>query len=458
MMEYAEFLGTKALVALPAGRDVAPEAIHPSLFPFQRDMVRYALRKGRAALFEATGLGKTRQQIEFARLSGERALIVAPLGVTRQTIREGQALDVPIVYARSQAEAATDGITITNYERIAGFDPSAFGCVVLDESAILRDFEGKTRSQLIAMFAATPYRLACSATPAPNDVAELANHAEFLGVMTRAEMLASFFVHDDQGWRLKGHARQPFYRWLASWGMSLKRPSDLGYSDEGYNLPPLVIHPLFVRTDWTPPGQLFPTSLKGIGDRAAVRRDTLADRVQATVNLIQSEPDEPWIAWCGLNDEGREIAARVPDSVLVEGADSPEAKLDALDRFTSGRARVLVTKVSIFGQGLNLQMCGRQVFCGLSDSFDAYHQALRRSWRFGRTEPVHASIVLTEPEEPIYTNVLRKERDFEAMTDELVKHVAEFERAELSTGRRHDSMPHTAPMHVPAWLKGSVHV
>lgn len=453
-MSYAEFLASKAIVAQPSGREATDDVIHSSLFPFQRDMVRYALRKGRAGLFEATGLGKTRQQIEFARLSGERALIVAPLGVTRQTVREGALLDVEITYARSQAEAS-DGLTITNYEMLHAFTPEAFGCVVLDESAILRDFEGKTRTALIGAFSQTPYRLACSATPAPNDIAELANHAEFLGVMTRADMLAAFFVHDDQGWRLKGHAREPFYRWLASWGMSLKRPSDLGYSDDGYILPELVIRPVIVVTEWKRPGELFATELKGIGDRAAVRRETLIDRVRATVEVVAAEPDQQWIVWCGLNDEGRVIHGRIPGSVLVEGSDTPDAKLDALDRFTRGDARVLVTKVSIFGHGLNLQMCGRQVFCGLSDSFDAYHQALRRSWRFGRLDPVHAYIVLTEPEEAIYANVLRKEREFETMTDELVKHVAEFERAEIGTARRRESYPHVQPMVLPNWLRGA---
>jgi hypothetical protein len=444
-------LASKAIVVQPSGHDVAPDAIHPSLFPFQRDMVRFSVRKGRAALFEATGLGKTRQQIEFARLSGERALLVAPLGVTRQTVREGAEIGVEITYARHQDEASS-GLTITNYEMVKHFRPDTFGCVVLDESAILRDFEGKTRSALIAAFKDTPYRLACSATPAPNDVAELANHAEFLGVMSRADMLASFFVHDDQGWRLRGHARVPFFRWLASWGMSLKRPSDLGYSDDGYLLPPLTIHPVIVPTDWTPPGQLFATTLKGITDRAAVRKDTLADRVKATADVIMAEPTEQWIAWVGLNDEGRELAKLIPDSVLVEGADSPEQKLDALDRFVRGDARVIVTKVSIFGQGLNLQGCARQVFCGLSDSFSAYHQALRRSWRFGQTRPVHAYIVLTEPEEPIYANVLRKEKDFEAMTDELVKHVAEFEKAELGTVGNRVAYGATQPMTLPTWL------
>lgn len=452
MREYGAFLQSKAIVALPSGHDVDPDEIHPSLFPFQRDATRLALRKGRAGLFERTGLGKTRQQIEFARLSGERALLVAPLGVTRQTVRESAALGVPIIYARRQEDAAPTGLTITNYEMVKHFDPAAFGCVVLDESAILRDFEGKTRTALIQAFQGTRFRLACSATPAPNDIAELANHAEFLGVMSRTDMLASFFVHDDEGWRLKGHARPAFYRWLASWSLSLKQPSDLGYSDDGYVLPELAIHSVIVRTSWTPPGQLFPTALKGIGDRAAVRRETLQDRVKASADLILGESDQQWIAWVGLNDEGRELAKLIPDSVLVEGADSAESKLDALDRFTSGDARVIVTKTAIFGQGLNLQMCGRQVFCGLSDSFDAYHQALRRSWRFGRLDPVHAYVVLTDPEEAIYANVIRKEREFEAMTDELVKHVAEFEYAELAGIGRRDSVPHSQPMRLPQWL------
>jgi SNF2 family DNA or RNA helicase len=224
---YADFLTSKAIVVQPSGRDVSPDEIHPSLFPFQRDMTRWAVRKGRAALFEYTGLGKTRQQIEWARLTGERTLMLAPLAVARQTIREGAAIDVEIRYARSQVDAAPTGLTITNYEMLHAFDPGAFGAVVLDESSILKNFEGKTRTGLIRAFVRTPYRLCATATPAPNDIAELANHAEFLGVMRREEMLAAFFVHDDQGWRLKGHAREPFYRWLASWGMSLTRPSDL---------------------------------------------------------------------------------------------------------------------------------------------------------------------------------------------------------------------------------------
>jgi hypothetical protein len=268
-------------------------------------------------------------------------------------------------------------------------------------------------------------------------------------------MLAAFFVHDDEGWRLKGHAREPFYRWLASWGMSLKRPSDLGYADDGYALPPLEITASLVPTTFTRPGELFATTLKGIGDRAAVRRETLAERVMAAAEIINAEPDEPWIAWVGLNDEGSELAARIPGAVLVEGADSPEYKAESIEAFVRGDCRVIVSKVSIFGFGLNLQRCARMVFVGLSDSYEAYYQAIRRCWRFGQERPVHAYIVLTEPEEAIYANVMRKQREAEATASELVKHVAQFERAEIaSVGRREDA-PHGQPMRLPAWLQGA---
>ena len=453
--EYADFLAGKAIVVQPTGREVSPDEIHPSLFPFQRDMTRWSLRKGRAALFEDTGLGKTRQMIEWARLTGERTLLLAPLGVTQQTVREGARIGVPVTYARSQAEASPDGLTITNYEMLGHFDPSAFGAVALDESSILKNFEGKVRTHLIRSFRTTPYRLCCTATPAPNDIAELANHAEFLGVMRREEMLAAFFVHDDTGWRLKGHAREPFYRWLASWGMSLKRPSDLGYSDEGYVLPPLEITAVLVPTTFTRPGQLFATDLKGIGDRVAVRRETLTERVKATADLILSEPDESWIAWCGLNDEQDALAASLGDQcVSIFGTLAPDEKLARLDRWLSGEVRYLVTKPSIFGHGLNLQQCARMAFVGLSDSYEAYYQAIRRCWRYGQTRDVHVYIVLTEPEEAIYANVCRKQREAEATAAELVKHVAEFERQEIAAVGRRDDRVHDQPTRLPVWLQG----
>lgn len=458
--EYSAFLASKLLVNPPSGFEVPLSAINDRLFPFQRDIVRWGVRKGRAAIFTSTGTGKTLMQLEMARLvsehTGGRVLILAPLGVVYQTIAEGQRLGIEVVYARQRSQVAARGLTICNYEMVGHLDPDDFAGVVLDEASILKDFEGKTRSRLIEAFRDTPYRFVATATPSPNDVAELGNYAEFLGVMPRTDMLAAFFVHDDNGWRLKGHAREPMSRWLASWGMCLKRPSDLGYDDTGYVLPALTVRLILVSTEYTPEGQLFATTLKGIGDRATVRKQTIADRVAAAVRLIEAEPDEPWTIWCGLNAEQDAVAAALGDRcVSIFGSLAPEDKVARAERWQAGEVPYLVTKGAIYGYGVNWQHCARTVFVGLSDSFELYHQILRRHWRFGQARPVHAYIVLTEPEEPIYANVLRKEREFEAMTDALVRHVAEFEKAEISEAIRRESLPHSQPMRLPAWLGGA---
>jgi DNA modification methylase/superfamily II DNA or RNA helicase len=432
---YQAFLDAKRLIAPSAGREVDPDDLHPSLFGFQRDLVRWALRKGRAALFADTGLGKTRMQLEWARHSGQRTLILAPLAVTNQTIREAATVGLhdglDIAYAREAGPGLPD-IVVTNYEMLDRFDPASFGAVVLDESSILKAYDGKTRTRIIEAFADTPMRLACTATPAPNDIAELANHAEFLGVLSRVEMLATFFVHDDKGWRLKGHAREPFWRWLASWGMSLRRPSDLGYPDDGYLLPPLRVHRHVVDADWSPDGQLFAYGLGGITDRAAIRKSTLVDRADFAAEVIGAKPDEQWLVWCGLNDEANAITERVEGAVNVEGSWSPDAKADALTRFADGRLRVLVTKPSIAGFGMNFQACAQMVFLGLSDSFEQYYQATRRCWRFGQTHPVDVHVVISDPERVVFDNVLRKEQEALQMQEELVGQVAAYEQAEVA--------------------------
>lgn len=453
MSDYLSFLEAKAPVLPASGIEVTDDQIHPSLFGFQRDLVRWALRKGRSAIFATTGLGKTRMQLEWGRLTGERVLFVAPLAVAQQTVREAAVLGIDLVYARSQEDAAP--MTITNYEMVDRFDADRFGAVVLDESSILKSHDGKTRTRLIEQFSRTPYRLCCTATPAPNDTAELANHAEFLGILSRVEMLATFFVHDERSWRLKGHAREPFYRWLASWGMSVQRPSDLGYDDGDYELPPLSIRPVILPTEYTPPGQLFATTLKGVGDRAAVRKQTIAERVSVSVELIQAEPDEPWVVWVGQNAEGVAMQAAIPGSVNVEGSQSPEEKADALMRFVAGSIRVLVTKPSIAGFGMNFQHCARMVFVGLGDSYEQYFQSIRRCYRFGQTRDVHAYIVLTEPEETIYQNVLGKEREAQTTADELVKHVGAYARAEIGQARHQIDYEPTAPMRLPEWLEAA---
>jgi hypothetical protein len=301
--------------------------------------------------------------------------------------------------------------------RRAGTDRSA----ARDEASILKQSDGKTRTKLIAHFTPTRARLACTATPAPNDPEELTNQAEFLGVMPRVEMLAAYFVHDDAGWRVKGHARVPMYRWMTSWAVALRRPSDIGYPDDGYLLPPLNIISQVVNVDMeAPDGQLFRAHIGGVGGRAAVRKETMAERVQRAVELVKAEPDEPWLIWAGLNDEADALAAALPGSVNVAGNWKPEDKAAALLDFADGGIRYLVTKASIASYGMNYQHCARMAFVGLGDSFEQYYQAMRRSWRYGQTRPVDAHIVLSQLETQIAANVRRKEVQTAQMIDGLV--------------------------------------
>lgn len=424
-MIYAAFLEEKRQGTEPLGVEVDPAELHPKLHPFQRDGAAWAIRTGRSALFWDCGMGKTFAQLEWARCSAERSLIVAPLSVARQTVREAKAIDLDVAYIRSGDEIAGPGIYATNYELIDRFDADDFGAVVLDESSILKSIDGRTKTRLIEQFGSVRHRLACSATPAPNDVAELTNHAEFLGAMSRVEMLAAYFVHDsDMGWRLKGHAAMPMYRWMAGWAMALRKPSDLGYDDTGYDLPPLSIAAEEVAVDVAPDGQLFATELGGIGGRAAVRRQTLDGRVERAVELASGE--EQWIVWCGLNDEASAAAGQIDGAVNVEGSWTPDAKAEALEAFQDGEIRVLVTKPSIAGFGMNFQNCSRMVFLGLNDSYESYYQAIRRCWRFGQREPVDVRIVVSELERQIVDNVKRKEDEADQMTAALVR---EMERA-----------------------------
>jgi len=434
LVDYPLFLERKRTLALPDGIEIDIDVISNILFPFQRQLVQWALRKGRAAVWADCGLGKTFIQLEWARLTGGRVLIVAPLAVAEQTIREATRLGLDVEYARDQSEAAGQ-ISITNYERIRAFVPSRFDAIVLDESSILKSVDGKTRSMLIDMFRDVPYRLCCTATPAPNDIAEFANHAAFLGIVSREEMLSMFFVHDDDGWRLKGHASSAFYTWMASWGMMMKIPSDLGFSDDGYVLPRLNVHPDWIAGDSIAiaqsSGYLFPMGLKGITGRSSVRRLTMAAKVARAAEILNASA-EAWVVWVGLNDEGRDLAKLVPGAILVEGQDPAEDKSRALTDFVEGRARVLITKVRIAGFGLNLQHCHKVMFVGLSDSHESWYQAIRRCWRFGQEHPVEVRVILSDLERPILENVLAKEAVAEEAAKEMVKNVASYERAELS--------------------------
>jgi hypothetical protein len=435
-IEYEQFLIGKRGRPQGIGREVAHDDLHPLLFPFQSDLTRWAIRKGRAALFADTGLGKTFMQLEWARHMADDTLIIAPLSVARQTIREAAKIGLTATYIREDADVVP-GICITNYEMAHKLDPSPFGAVVLDESSILKAIDGKTRRRLTESFADTPYRLCCTATPAPNDIAEIANHAEFLGIMTRADMLASFFVHDEDGWRLKGHARGQFFRWMASWAMSVRLPSDIGYEDDGYILPPLQILPHFVKSDYTPEGSLFFTGLKGIQDRHRVRRNTVAGRVGAVAELCNNNDDQ-WIVWCGLNDESAAVAKEIRGAIEVKGGDDADFKAAAIEGFQDGTHRVLVTKPKIAGFGMNFQHCHRMAFVGLSDSWESYYQCIRRCHRFGQAHPVTAHIVLSALEREIYANVMRKEEQATAMSQELIESVQGYERDELAGVDEHE--------------------
>lgn len=437
MNEYQTFLAGKRTLHQANGIVVADADINPMLFPFQRALVKWAAMKGRAAMFCDTGLGKTFMQIEWARLLGQKTLVIAPLSVARQTSREAWKLGIEVPYVRNQSQVSTT-ISVTNYEMLEHFDPAQFGAVVLDESSILKGLDGATREKLTDMFGATPYRLCCTATPAPNDITEIANHAEFLGILSRVEMLAMFFVHDDNGWRLKGHAHEPFFRWLASWAMSVKKPSDIGYSDDGYILPALTVTPEWVESGYVPDGQLFATGLKGITDRAKVRKGTAQVRVERAAALMS---EGQWIAWCGLNEEGRALKRLIPDAVLVEGNQSPEEKAAAIEAFQVGTHRVMITKPSIAGMGLNFQQCHQMAFVGLSDSWEAYYQSIRRCWRFGQQHPVDVRIVISDAEEDVYLNVMQKEEAAADMTQRLIDQVRDFEQEEL--GQERESWQYT---------------
>jgi hypothetical protein len=421
MTSYAAFLASKQRHVPAAGPPCTADDVHPFLHEWQRTIVAWAVRTGRAAVWADTGLGKTLMQLEWARLCADRTLIVAPLAVCQQTQREAARIGIKAQYVRDDAQADGPGLWITNYEMATRFDPASLDAVVLDEASILKQSDGKTRTALIQRFAQVKHRLACTATPAPNDIEELTNQAEFLGVSPRVEMLAAYFVHDQDGWRLKGHARGPMFTWMSSWAVAIRRPSDLDYPDDGYILPGLEISPHLLPVDVVPEGQLFATDLGGVGGRAKVRKATLDARCARAAELVAAEPDEPWVLWCGLNDEADRLAALIPGAVNVRGVMSPEVKAQAFLDFADGAIRVLITKPSIAAFGLNWQHCARTAFVGLSDSYEAYYQAIRRFYRYGQTRPVHAHIVLSELEGQIASNVARKEREASLITESLVR-------------------------------------
>jgi hypothetical protein len=431
-MSYAAFLANKAMIDPMTGLRSIPE-LPSCLFPHQRDITSWALRRGRAAIFASTGLGKSLIELAWAQAvtqeTGKDILHLAPLAVSSQMAREADKFGIVARVVAKQSDCG-HGTNITNYQKLSHFDLSKFGGVILDESSILKSTDGHYKSMLIDACQQIPFRLAATATPAPNDFMELGNHAEFLGIMKHTDMLATFFTHDGGDtakWRLKGHAENEFWKWMASWAVMLRKPSDLGYSNEGYDLPPLNYTQHTVKADYDAflaEGILFPVQAETMQDRIRVRRATVADRCNLAASVTPS--DRPFVWWCNLNAESEMIAKLIPGAVETEGSDSDDVKERKINDFIEGRTRVLVTKASVCGFGMNFQHCADTGFVGLNDSFEQYYQAVRRLWRFGQTKPVSCHIIASELEGATVANIKRKEADADRMAAAMVMHMSDL--------------------------------
>jgi hypothetical protein len=443
-MTYQEFLESKQIRSLPTGFDVSRGSLNPRLFDFQRDIVSWASRRGRAAVFADCGLGKTPMQLEWARLVSERTdkpvLIFAPLAVAEQTAREGDKFNIVVAVSERQEDIPDDLYqVVTNYEKLAHYaNPKQFSGVILDESSILKALDGKTRKALTAWSREIPYRLCCTATPAPNDYMELGNHAEFLGIMTATEMLSMFFVHDGgdtSKWRLKRHAREAFWKWVASWAVAICKPSDLGYGDGAFVLPELSIHQITV-PGAIPDGCLFPVEASTLRERQEARKASLNERVTLCAELV-NQSSEQWLIWCNLNSESCALNDAIPDAVEITGSDTPAFKKSNMLAFTTGEVRALVTKPTIAGYGMNWQHCAHVAFVGLSDSYEQFYQAIRRCWRFGQTREVNCYVITSETEGAVVRNIERKEKQAQHLMEGMVRHMKD----EMTKNIRGETLP-----------------
>ena len=409
-----------------------------TLFKFQEAIVKWAVERERCAIFADCGLGKTIMQLEWLRRIGGRGLIVAPLAVAQQTQAEADKFGLQCTYTRTPDEMG-EGLYITNYEMVDHFPPDSIDAIVLDESSILKSWDGKTRTKLINIYQDVRYRLCCTATPAPNDVTELGNHAEFLSVMSRGEMLGTFFVNRDGEWELKGHGMEPFYEWLSTWSMMFTTPDQLGFDGGGYQLPPLNVEPIFVDVDQlayaNSTGRLFVTGMAGVEGRLVARKMTVEERVKRASEIIGGS-DEQWVVWCGLNDEGRMLNKALSSSVNIEGADSLGSKVQGINRFLDASVQTLITKVRIGGFGLNLQHCHNVMFLGISDSYEQYYQAIRRCWRFGQEYPVNVVILTSDLERIVLENVQHKEQEHQETVTAMAGRVAAYDRVALENGSK----------------------
>lgn len=451
MSDYTEFLKSKQFQYRATGRIVNKDEINPILFDFQKDIVRWAVKKGRCAIFLDTGLGKTFCQLEWARLIGGKCLVVAPLSVARQTIREAVKIGIMVNFAHDH-RALKDGINITNYELIDNFTGDV-DSIVLDESSILKSVSGKIKRKLIETFRGVRHKLCCTATPAPNDYIEIGNHAHFLEVCTHQEMLAMFFINANKEhtfeidgkllikkgsnaggteWRIKHHAEEKFFEWMSSWAMFMMKPSDMGYDDDGFILPPLNIKPIIKEVQgYHQEDSLLFLGLAGIADRAKVRED-MVDLKLETIKELIDDPQDQWIIWCGLDKESTAARVMLGDICReVKGSDSIESKVRDLEDFQDSKYPVLVSKPKICAYGMNFQNANNAIFFGLNDSWETFYQAIRREWRFGQKKTVNVYIVLTSPEVEIYENIKRKELQATRLRAKMIERMKAYEKGEI---------------------------
>ena len=439
--DYQEFIRSKQRQPKSYGFDIAIDDLNPHLKPWQAKVVQWAVRRGRAALFQNCGLGKTIQQLCWAEIitrhTGKPVILHCPVGVRSQTIAEARKFEIGVpCYIADESSEVRDGagIAVVNYEKLHRFDASVFGGVVLDESSVLKNFTGKVKRMLCESYSNTPYRLACTATPAPNDHMELGNQAEFLGVMGMNEMLAMFFTHDGgdtSKWRLKGHGERKFWEWMATWAVTITKPSDIGYSDEGYDLPPLRMHEHMVASPVSEDSLLVDIA-QTLTERRAAKNATVESRVAEVAKLCNGNDDQ-WLVWCHTNNESELLRKAIDGAVEVKGSDSIDHKEKSIEGFIDGSVRVMVSKPSMFGFGLNLQNCKNMAFVGLDDSYEQMYQAIRRCWRFGQTQPVDVHIVSAEALGAIRANIERKESQMEQMQLSMVDHMRDATFSQLTS-------------------------
>lgn len=458
MGAYEEFLKSKELKAIDAGFDLDRNSINKNAFEFQKDIIQWACKKGRAAILTGCGSGKTMMQLEWARAvhnhTGRKVLILAPLSVVNQTVEEARKFGIEGVVSCREQKDATGEINVTNYEMVEHFNASEFSGVVLDESSILKSFTSKTQTILTDMFCRTPYKLLCTATIAPNDYTEIGTSCEFLGIMSRTEMLATYFIHDGgdtSKWRLKRAAEKKFWEWFATWAIYFENPRELGYQIDGYDLPELRMHHIFTESK-VEDYQMFVQLAETLQERREARKESMDDRTDKAAELCNNSPDQ-WLVWCDYNDESTMLHKKIRDSVEVRGSDSPDHKADSAIGFSNGDIHALVSKPSIFGFGSNFQKCHDMIFCGLSDSYEQFYQAVRRCWRFGQNQSVDVYIIISDKEMNVFDNIKAKQKRMDKMQKEMTALMKEVTLSEIHhTTRITTEYKPTEEMRKPAWM------